>query len=77
LAGLQKIAEQLVKRDGSLAWLIKEWTAVTLPDDNTSPTMLHSKSFWGTVKAVQWQRCSEINQHRLSAWKNKLDDLTT
>jgi hypothetical protein len=75
LAGLQIIAEQLARRDGSLTWLIKEWTTATLPDDNTSPPMLHSKSFWGTVKANQWQRCSEINQHRLSAWKQKFDDI--
>jgi hypothetical protein len=75
LAGLREIAEQLARRDSSLIWLIKEWTAATLPDDGASQPMLHSKSFWGTVKANQWQRCSDINQRRLSSWKNKIDEM--
>ncbi|MDB6029195.1 MAG: hypothetical protein JWM68_5418 [Verrucomicrobiales bacterium] len=75
LAGLQKIAEQLALKDSDLRWLTKEWTVATLSGAKTSSPMLHSKSFWGTVKAAQWQRCMEINGRRLSTWQNKTDDI--
>jgi hypothetical protein len=66
-AGLVDVAGEL-----GLAWLNKEWTSATLPDDKSAPVpLLHSKSFWGTVKAYQWKRIETINAARLSGWKTK------
>lgn len=70
-AGLVDLAGQ-----SDLAWLRKEWTSATLPEGKAAPVpLLHSKSFWGTVKAAQWKRIEAINSARLTAWRNKGDNL--
>jgi len=74
-AGLKQIAEGLTGENKSLDWLTKEWTEATLASDKTTPPLLHSKSFWGTVKAAQWRRIKEINAKRIAAWKDKLDPM--
>lgn len=74
-AGLKRIAEELTAENKRLDWLTREWTEATLASDKTAPPLLHSKSFWGTVKAVQWHRIEEINAKRVAAWKNKLDPM--
>lgn len=67
-AGLVDLAGEL-----GLVWLNKEWTSAALPGDKSTPLpLLHSKSFWGTVKAAQWKRIEAINTNRLTEWKNKL-----
>jgi hypothetical protein len=66
-AGLVDLAGKL-----NLEWLGKEWTTATLPEDKAAPVpLLHSKSFWGTVKAYQWKRIESINAARLAKWKAK------
>lgn len=70
-AGLVDLAGQI-----DLAWLKQEWTSATLPEGKAAPVrLLHSKSFWGTVKAAQWKRIEAINSARLTAWRNKGDNL--
>ncbi|MCI0541270.1 MAG: type V CRISPR-associated protein Cas12b [Verrucomicrobiales bacterium] len=68
-AGLKQLADSL-----SQEWLMKEWTSAELRCDKAAPILLlHSKSFWGTVKAAQWKRIEAINTARLTAWRGKLD----
>jgi hypothetical protein len=74
-AGLKQIAEGLTAGSKNLDWLTKEWTEATLASDKTAPPLLHSKSFWGTVKAVQWQRIEAINAKRIAAWNDKLNPM--
>jgi hypothetical protein len=70
-AGLVDLAGEL-----GLVWLNKEWTFATLPGEKAAPVpLLHSKSFWGTVKAYQWKRIDAINSERLAAWRNKLNPM--
>ncbi len=74
LAGLKAIAEQLVNQSPrDFIWLMKEWTSAEIQDE-TTPPLVHGKSFWGTVKAIQWKRIQDINSARLAAWKNKGQD---
>jgi len=73
LAGLREVAGRLAKQDPGLKWLTAEWTAASLAGDAPTPPLLHSKSFWGTVKAAQWARIQEINGKRLAAWRDKLN----
>jgi hypothetical protein len=74
-AGLKQVAEGLTAGSKSLDWLTKEWTEATLASDKTAPPLLHSKSFWGTVKAAQWQRIEAINAKRIAAWNDKLNPM--
>lgn len=74
-AGLKQIAGALTAGGKSLDWLMNEWTEATLASDKTAPPLLHSKSFWGTVKAAQWPRIEEINTKRIAVWKDKLNPM--
>jgi len=70
-SNLVDLADQI-----GLVWLNNEWTSATLPDGKCAPvSLLHSKSFWGTVKAYQWKRIEAINHARLAKWKDKLDTM--
>jgi hypothetical protein len=72
LAGLNELAEQLAKKNPrEYSWLTKEWTSAEISGENTTPPLVHGKSFWGTVKAAQWKRIKEINAKRIEAWKDK------
>lgn len=72
LAGLETLAKQLGNEN---AWLEKEWTSAKIEGKSGAPPLVHSKSFWGCVKAAQWQRVQAINQRRLQAWRDKENDL--
>jgi hypothetical protein len=74
-AGLKQIAEGLTAGNKSLDWLTKEWTVARLASDKATPPLIHSKSFWGTVKAAQWQRIEAINAKRIAAWNDKLNPM--
>jgi len=70
-AGLTELAEEL-----GLGWLSDEWTSAMLPSGEAAPVpLLHSKSFWGAVKACQWGRIEAINAERLAKWKDKLNPI--
>jgi hypothetical protein len=75
LAGLEAVADQLGKKNREQTWLKKEWTSAEIPGDSGAPPLLHGKSFWGCVKAAQWDRVLAVNEVWLAAWKNKDDDL--
>jgi hypothetical protein len=75
LVGLKAIAERLTQQSPrDFIWLKKEWTSAEIQDESTPP-LVHSKSFWGTVKAKQWERIQAINKARLDTWKNKEEDV--
>jgi hypothetical protein len=77
LAGLNELAEQLAKKNPrEYSWLTKEWTSAEISGENTTPPLVHGKSFWGTVKAKQWERIRAINSARLAAWHSKGDDVS-
>ena len=77
LAGLNELAEQLAKKNPrEYSWLTKEWTSAEISGGNTTPPLVHGKSFWGTVKAKQWDRIRAINSARLAAWRSKGDDVS-
>lgn len=76
LAGLDLVASQVANDSpGQFNWLKKEWTSATIEGESGTPRLLHSKSFWGTVKAAQWGRIRAINAARLAAWKSNADNL--
>lgn len=54
-------------------WLKQDWTTANLHDVRDAPPLVHGKSFWGCVKALQWSRIGAINDARLRAWRQKLD----
>ncbi|MBI3987451.1 MAG: type V CRISPR-associated protein Cas12b [Lentisphaerae bacterium] len=74
-AGLEAIADKLVKQSCEFAWLKKEWTYAEISDESSVLPLLHGKSFWGCVKAWQWERIQTLNQRRLQAWRDKADNL--
>lgn len=68
-AGLKALADYLVnKNPHDFIWLKKEWTSAELSGDNNTPPLIHSKSFWGCVKAAQWDRINSINEARFTEW---------
>lgn len=71
IAGLDALVERLVRRNNQHYWLKKEWTAAVIGDSNNTPPLIHSKSFWGCVRAAQWDRIGSINQARLAKWHSK------
>jgi hypothetical protein len=72
LAGLKVLAEQLaLNNPREYSWLRKEWTSAEISGESSNPPLVHSKSFWGTVKAKQWERIQAINAARLAAWRDK------
>jgi hypothetical protein len=57
---------------------ITNWDSATVasPANNEQKiNLISGKALWGEVKKLCWKRCSEINDARLAAWKNKGDDL--
>lgn len=49
---------------------------VSIPGDRAQKIELVSgKALWGAVKKLQWDRCLEINERRLRAWRMKDDDV--
>jgi hypothetical protein len=76
LAGLNELAEQLAEKNPrEYSWLTKEWTSAEISGENSAPPLLHGKSFWGTVKAKQWERIRAINSARLAAWRDKSNQM--
>jgi hypothetical protein len=76
LAGLHAIADKLATQNPrDFSWLIKDWTSAEITGEIGTPQLLHSKSFWGTVKASQWQRIKGINDARIAEWKAKADPM--
>jgi hypothetical protein len=75
LSGLKSLADQLGKKNREQTWLMKEWTSAEIPDESGAPALVHGKSFWGSVKATQWERIRAINEARLARWKVKLDTM--
>lgn len=72
LAGLDSIASKLAEENPhDFSWLRKEWTSAVIEGESNTPPLLHGKSFWGTVKAVQWERIRKINADRISEWKEE------
>jgi hypothetical protein len=49
-----------------------EWGEAVLPDNTR---LVSGKALWITVKQQQWRRIREINERRLTAWKNKGDNV--
>ena len=74
LAGLQAIAARLIECDKKLSWLTEGWTSASFGNEDQTPPLLHGKTFWGCVKAVQWQRVSDINLARLRTWSAQADE---
>jgi hypothetical protein len=74
-AGLRVIAEKRAEEKRELSWLIREWTPAEIVGETGIPPLLHGKSFWGCVKATQWERASQINRARIAAWRDKLDQM--
>lgn len=72
-AGLKSIAETLAKKNRELTWLTKDWTSAEISGESGVPPLVHGKSFWGCVKAAQWERVRAINEARLAEWKGKLN----
>jgi hypothetical protein len=54
---------------------VSAWDRATVRDPLTGRpvTLTSGKALWGEVKKLQWQRCREINEARLAAWRDKLD----
>jgi hypothetical protein len=76
LAGLNNLAEQLAKKSPrEHTWLTKEWVSAEIFGEQPVLPLVHGKSFWGTVKAKQWERIRAINSARLAAWRNKGDNI--
>jgi len=75
-AGLDSIADKLAtKNPRDFGWLKKEWISAEITGEANTPRLLHGKSFWGTVKAVQWKRIKEINEARIATWKEKANPM--
>ena len=72
-AGLAALAWHLAKQNGQHRWLTKEWTSAEVSGGSDMPPLVHGKTFWGCVKAAQWQRIREINESRLGHWNEKLN----
>ncbi len=54
---------------------IAHWDTATVTDPAKSGEkvqMVSGKALWGAVKTEMWNRCLEINEARLKAWRNKL-----
>ncbi|MCC7518086.1 MAG: type V CRISPR-associated protein Cas12b [Verrucomicrobiae bacterium] len=71
VVGLKDLAQQLAKKNREHSWLTREWTSASIADENDAPTLIHSKSFWGCVKAAQEWRIQQINETRLSRWRDQ------
>ena len=74
LAGLRDLACETAKQEFDKTWLEKEWIEAKIAAEK-APALIHTKPFWGTVKARQWYRIQQINTARLSAWRNKANAL--
>jgi hypothetical protein len=74
-AGLEAIARELAEVDRESSWLTREWTSAEISGEHGTPPLVHSKCFWGCVKAVQWKRVAAINEARLAAWKDKVNPM--
>jgi hypothetical protein len=73
-AGLEALAERLGERNPrEHGWLRKEWTSAEISGESSAPPLVHGKSFWGCVKAAQWERIHAINAARLAGWRAKLN----
>ena len=73
-AGLEALAERLGARNPrDHGWLQKEWTSAEISGESSAPPLVHGKSFWGCVKAAQWERIGAINAARRASWRAKLD----
>ncbi len=42
-------------------------------DSNRRIKLVSGKALWSAVKNQQWNRCMEINRHRLETWKKKIE----
>lgn len=73
-AGLEALAQRLgEKSPREHGWLRKEWTSAEIPGESSATPLVHGKSFWGCVKAAQWDRVSAINAARLASWRAKMN----
>jgi hypothetical protein len=56
---------------------VAKWDEAEVQDpvSGDSVTLVSGKALWSAVKKLQWERCREINDARLAAWRNKLDPL--
>ena len=56
---------------------VAKWDEAEVQDpvSGKSVTLASGKALWSAVKKLQWERCREINDARLAAWRNKLDPL--
>jgi len=56
---------------------VAKWDEAEVQDpvSGKSVTLASGKALWSAVKKLQWERCHEINNARLAAWRNKLDPL--
>lgn len=70
---LAALAGRLGKLDRQHAWLTKGWTTAAVSGETGTPPLVHGKSFWGCVKAAQWQRIQQINEARIGQWNAKID----
>ncbi len=54
---------------------VAKWDEAEVQDpvSGKSVTLASGKALWSAVKKLQWERCREINDARLAAWRNKLD----
>jgi hypothetical protein len=54
---------------------VAKWDEAELQDPVSGKpvTLASGKALWSAVKRLQWERCREINDARLAAWRNKLD----
>ena len=75
LAGLKALADEFGKKNRDQTWLTKEWTSAEITGEGGGPMLVHGKSFWGCVKAAQWERVREINRKRIAEWMNKLNTM--
>lgn len=67
-AGLNGLAQGLVQQNPEYSWLTREWTSARIAGESDTPPLIHSKFFWGCVKAAQWTRCEQINNQKLASW---------
>jgi len=74
LGNLGTFARQIAEDSREFSWLTREWTSAEIPNESATPPLLHSKSFWGCVKAAQWKRVGQINAARLKSWRDKRDE---
>jgi hypothetical protein len=75
-AGLEALAAKLAQEHQEFSWLTHDWASAEIPGECHAPALLHGKSFWGTLKALQWVRIDSINSARLALWKDKLRRLS-